>query len=52
MTPALEIVDLVKTFPLRGAFGGTKGSSHGAREQGRHAEEFYTTVKTAYSFAG
>ena len=33
-------------------FGGTKGSSHGAREQGRHAVEFYTTVKTAYSFAG
>jgi len=33
-------------------FGGTKGSSHGSREQGRHAVEFYTTVKTAYSFAG
>lgn len=33
-------------------FGGTKGSSHGAREQGRHAVEFYTTVKTSYSFAG
>ncbi len=33
-------------------FGGTKGSSYGSREQGRHAVEFYTTVKTAYSFAG
>ena len=33
-------------------FGGTKGSSHGAREQGRHAVEFYTSVKTSYSFAG
>lgn len=29
-------------------FGGRKGSSYGAREQGRHAAEFYTTVKTAY----
>lgn len=33
-------------------FGGTKGSSHGPREQGRHAAEFFTTVKTSYSFAG
>lgn len=33
-------------------FGGTKGSSFGPREQGRHAVEFYTTVKTAYCFAG
>ncbi|WP_374644445.1 aldehyde dehydrogenase family protein [Tabrizicola sp.] len=33
-------------------FGGTKGSSHGPREQGRHAVEFYTTVKTSYSFGG
>lgn len=33
-------------------FGGTKGSSHGPREQGRHAVEFYTTVKTAYTFGG
>ena len=32
-------------------FGGTKGSSYGAREQGRHAVEFYTTTKTAYTFA-
>jgi aldehyde dehydrogenase (NAD+) len=30
-------------------FGGTKGSSSGPREQGRHAVEFYTTVKTAYT---
>ncbi len=29
-------------------FGGRKGSSYGAREQGRYAIEFYTTVKTAY----
>lgn len=33
-------------------FGGRKGSSLGAREQGTYAAEFYTTVKTAYSFAG
>lgn len=33
------------------AFGGRKGSSHGPREQGRYAAEFFTTVKTAYSFA-
>ena len=33
-------------------FGGRKGSSHGSREQGRYAAEFYTSVKTAYSFAG
>jgi aldehyde dehydrogenase (NAD+) len=29
-------------------FGGRKGSSHGPREQGRYAAEFYTSVKTAY----
>ena len=29
-------------------FGGRKGSSLGSREQGSHAIEFYTTVKTAY----
>ncbi len=29
-------------------FGGRKASSYGAREQGRHAAEFYTTVKTSY----
>jgi aldehyde dehydrogenase (NAD+) len=29
-------------------FGGRKASSYGSREQGRYAEEFYTTVKTAY----
>ena len=31
-------------------FGGRKGSSYGPREQGRYAKEFYTTVKTAYTF--
>ena len=29
-------------------FGGRKASSHGPREQGRTAAEFYTTVKTSY----
>jgi aldehyde dehydrogenase (NAD+) len=29
-------------------FGGSKGSSYGPREQGRYAQEFYTTVKTSY----
>ncbi|MBF9233949.1 aldehyde dehydrogenase family protein [Microvirga alba] len=33
-------------------FGGRKGSSYGPREQGRYAEEFYTTVKTAYTYSG
>jgi acyl-CoA reductase-like NAD-dependent aldehyde dehydrogenase len=33
-------------------FGGRKGSSFGPREQGSHAREFYTTVKTAYTAAG
>ncbi|SMH44389.1 aldehyde dehydrogenase family protein [Azospirillum agricola] len=33
-------------------FGGRKGSSYGAREQGSYAREFYTTVKTAYVFGG
>ena len=33
-------------------FGGRKGSSHGPREQGRYAVEFYTTVKTAYIAPG
>ena len=32
-------------------FGGRKGSSYGPREQGRHAAEFFTTVKTAYTQA-
>jgi aldehyde dehydrogenase (NAD+) len=31
-------------------FGGRKGSSYGPREQGRYAQEFYTTVKTAYTY--
>lgn len=30
-------------------FGGRKGSSMGPREQGRHAAEFFTTIKTAYT---
>ena len=29
-------------------FGGRKASSYGPREQGSHAKEFYTQVKTAY----
>ncbi|MCU9850428.1 aldehyde dehydrogenase family protein [Defluviimonas sp. WL0024] len=33
-------------------FGGRKGSSYGPREQGRYAAEFYTAVKTSYSFSG
>jgi aldehyde dehydrogenase (NAD+) len=33
-------------------FGGRKGSSYGSREQGKYAAEFFTTVKTAYTFAG
>lgn len=32
-------------------FGGRKGSSYGPREQGSHAAEFFTTVKTAYTAA-
>jgi acyl-CoA reductase-like NAD-dependent aldehyde dehydrogenase len=33
-------------------FGGRKGSSYGAREQGAYAREFYTIVKTAYVYPG
>jgi len=33
-------------------FGGRKGSSYGAREQGAYAREFYTIVKTAYTNPG
>ncbi len=33
-------------------FGGRGHSSHGPREQGRYAAEFYTTVKTAYTAMG
>jgi acyl-CoA reductase-like NAD-dependent aldehyde dehydrogenase len=29
-------------------FGGRKGSSYGSREQGKYAQEFFTTVKTSY----
>ena len=32
-------------------FGGRKGSSYGAREQGRHAVDFYTALKTGYTLA-
>ncbi|WDZ76220.1 aldehyde dehydrogenase family protein [Ensifer adhaerens] len=32
-------------------FGGRKASSFGPREQGRYANEFFTTVKTAYTLA-
>jgi acyl-CoA reductase-like NAD-dependent aldehyde dehydrogenase len=32
-------------------FGGRKSSSYGPREQGRYAQEFYTTVKTSYTLA-
>ncbi len=31
-------------------FGGTKKSSYGTREQGTYAKEFYTNVKTSYTF--
>jgi aldehyde dehydrogenase (NAD+) len=33
-------------------FGGVGASSYGMREQGRAARSFYTTMKTAYQFAG
>ena len=33
-------------------FGGRGLSSHGPREQGSYAAEFYTTVKTSYLWAG
>jgi aldehyde dehydrogenase (NAD+) len=33
-------------------FGGRKGSSYGAREQGTYAREFFTGVKTAYVSPG
>ncbi|MCY1672058.1 aldehyde dehydrogenase family protein [Novosphingobium sp. SL115] len=33
-------------------FGGRGSSSYGAREQGRYAAEFFTSVKTAYLYAG
>jgi acyl-CoA reductase-like NAD-dependent aldehyde dehydrogenase len=32
-------------------FGGRKASSYGPREQGRYADEFFTTVKTSYTLA-
>ncbi len=33
-------------------FGGRGDSSYGPREQGSYAQEFYTTVKTAYIASG
>jgi aldehyde dehydrogenase (NAD+) len=33
-------------------FGGRRASSFGPREQGTHAREFYTVVKTSYTAAG
>ncbi len=33
-------------------FGGRKASNLGPREQGAHAREFFTQVKTAYTRAG
>jgi aldehyde dehydrogenase (NAD+) len=33
-------------------FGGRKSSSYGAREQGSYAAEFYTIVKTSYTYSG
>jgi acyl-CoA reductase-like NAD-dependent aldehyde dehydrogenase len=33
-------------------FGGRKRSSVGSREQGQYAIEFYTSVKTSYTFSG
>lgn len=33
-------------------FGGRKGSSYGPKEQGRHALEFFTQAKIAYTAAG
>ena len=32
-------------------FGGTRGSSYGPREQGFSAVDFFTQIKTAYSFS-
>jgi aldehyde dehydrogenase (NAD+) len=32
-------------------FGGRKASGYGPKEQGRYAVEFYTMVKTAYTYA-
>ncbi|MDF2810298.1 MAG: aldehyde dehydrogenase [Microvirga sp.] len=52
-----EVGTVTVNLPTAGAdyhvpFGGRKGSSYGSREQGRYAQEFYTTVKTAYTFPG
>lgn len=50
----VEAGTLMVNLPTAGTdyhapFGGRKGSSYGPREQGRYAQEFYTTVKTAYT---
>jgi hypothetical protein len=37
--------------PTAGVDCGSKGSSYGAREQGRYAAEFFTGVKTGYQLA-
>jgi len=33
-------------------FGGRNSSSYGPREQGEHAKDFYTIMKTAYTNPG
>ena len=33
-------------------FGGRNASSYGPREQGEHAKDFYTIIKTAYTNPG
>jgi aldehyde dehydrogenase (NAD+) len=33
-------------------FGGRNASSYGPREQGKHAKDFYTIIKTAYTNPG
>jgi len=33
-------------------FGGRRASSYGPREQGTHARDFYTVVKTSYTSPG
>jgi aldehyde dehydrogenase (NAD+) len=50
----LEVGMVMVNLPTAGVdphvpFGGRKGSSYGPREQGHYAQEFFTTVKTAYT---
>jgi aldehyde dehydrogenase (NAD+) len=48
--PALVMVNLPTVrVDYHVPFGGRKGSSCGAREQGRYTAEFYMTVKTRYT---